>query len=1214
MPASIDGDIIWAPENSHYRAHVTWPTQHQNVTLTTPPYTNSGTAHDFSPRPCHDLTATITPNRIPRFESDHEAVAVIHFGGTPIADERIWSVRISTSTGDSHWYEIERTAGTLPDDYEFQLRAGVSYTVRLMVMTYTAAPVSAMLFAVDICYVDGGRIEAMEPIEINVISPISLVECPGSLLVVDVEANIELPVPSCGYDDVGMDYMIPVIRRNMFTHRFVIGGVDINASPDLLILTFDFGLNGVATTNDLRDIVTMRLYPSAAHFRVLDPEPFDDAVHFGGSTNADPYHCEASGHRLNLTLINHTPFGYLINVAGMTAIGHPFSGERRFSTSEVMPPSITDPKPITVTVTLHQGDGAADVVRRMCPDRILQYAVPPYLSTVARVTAMAVADTEDHHEMCQGKRLFQISTDMPTPNPLLYFTQNDPDLGTGQVMDGGSYYLTVGRAASVILYIHHSVDNHHIGVTTGCTIEIPASEFAAHWVPASPTATMASSKPSGCHPVGASQITSGTGELLVATAAAQTVQLLGPRGTIYHSGYPTVPPGGKYLYQQLSTGIYTMRVSATTTSPAGETVPVEVVCTRETAMVVANTAEYSDIVDTDETSYGNHKMVCPRELYGGTHAWQSYMNIVFKESFSERWIDNPDNTLVVNIWNQDALQYDTAVLYKEMDDDRQRASYMLPTPGTYIAEVRVIEGQQGAECRYYLPPLVVEEPMFERGDFLVDVRRYPTCTDASNGVLEISHPPGVNPEGVSISRCTRWDTGESCAHDLEVVRQDDQSLVIRDIPFMTTLTLEYDIMGACRFEETYRVLPHPSTHPTNIHIQYKPSCTQTQRLVPMARDPYTQELVELYKTPSVDFAWIFYDAQGTRVGESTAPWVVIDSPDMHAADTALLRVRYNGICETTATFDINEQTIFTPPTVVFDPLVAPASSSDGLPHLSMPVFCPGTNDAVVGARITPAMDEHGTLSLSVGDDEADYNTVPLSQPRPDIVLLANVPPGTYELIYTVSNTHFDIECTATDSITIPRKDHYAVLSHITVEAAKCSGGLASARLEKHPECSGDSEIDVFTADMVPSADRVYIKDAGFGSTVITDVPDGHIITVSIPYPDRYRYRQADFCPEPLRIDFHKTAPLPLLIDVPHLTHATTTIGVALHIPPWHSHAAFTWDNLQGAAAIDSPYGSVLVAGVADHPQTFRGTGRSGSGRSRFRNGSACPPGRHPDRR
>jgi hypothetical protein len=287
----------------------------------------------------------------------------------------------------------------------------------------------------------------------------------------------------------------------------------------------------------------MRLYPSAAHFRVLDPEPFDDAVHFGGSTNADPYHCEASGHRLNLTLINHTPFGYLINVAGMTAIGHPFSGERRFSTSEVMPPSITDPKPITVTVTLHQGDGAADVVRRMCPDRILQYAVPPYLSTVARVTAMAVADTEDHHEMCQGKRLFQISTDMPTPNPLLYFTQNDPDLGTGQVMDGGSYYLTVGRAASVILYIHHSVDNHHIGVTTGCTIEIPASEFAAHWVPASPTATMASSKPSGCHPVGASQITSGTGELLVATAAAQTVQLLGPRGTIYHSGYPTVAPG-----------------------------------------------------------------------------------------------------------------------------------------------------------------------------------------------------------------------------------------------------------------------------------------------------------------------------------------------------------------------------------------------------------------------------------------------------------------------------------------------------------------------------------------------------------------------------------------------------------------------------------------------------------------------------------------------
>ena len=1013
--AAFASDVIWSPAPGHYRATVDWTaTLGPGAVFATNTRAVGGPrapveaeadaeADAEAPQPCIGLEATLTAARVPRFPSDHGATAAVEMAGTPAwRGPALWAIQVRrTSPGGErdgeHWYEFDQTppameieagvwgSAPLPRAYTFKLDAGVSYAARAMAMV--RAPGFGAAFFERVCYVDAGHIDALPPVSIRVRSPVIPVECPGALVVFDVEANSpDLPVPSCGYTVTAMG---PAAKESeeeaedapeIFVRRFVLSAHE-HETPrdDLLVLTFDYGLLGAVTTHDLADIMHPGMHPS----------PAIASVAWSEITAGEEEVCAPSAYTVDVTVVNHTPFGYRVTVDAAAAVGVPGRGATVHTFDAVMPPPVTAPRgtPTEGRVVLDAG-AASSAVARVCPGWTQSYVLPPYIQTAAALV-IEPPDAAPAAALCAGKRAFRLDTGMPTPSPLAYHTLEDPDLGTTHLADGQAYLLTVGRTAPLTLHIYRTAretsgpsGTHAAETPTGCVTEIPAEAMAGHWLPPAPAVRLLSARPAAaCVRPGSSPGDTPKGELLVSVGLARpgtgtphvTLRHGDTGEPAFYAGYPLAPRDERFLFHGLAAGVYSLDA----------TIAADGVQCEATEMLVVNgdgddDGDGATVVDFAQTTHGDAIATCPRALLSGSGSGGSrlYYDIVLADAFALRGLGGGGGdgeggrNVSVSVWHKpeaggpNGVTRNDARMYKSPGDALpRRASYRFPGPGEYIAAIHVSAEEE--TCRYHLPPVRVREPAFDESAFIMTIDRLPTCATSSDGALRLVHPPELRAVA-SIAACTRWDTGAPCAAAIDMREVGPGVLALDGVPFVAVLDIEYDILGACRYTSHHRLLPPADTHPVGVEIHYTPTCDAgVQTVCATQRDPHTAADVRLRRHAGVEIAWT---ADGAPVGDGDGDGELRLTRDAAAAVAGAdvrLRVSYRGgACESVAPsrtiVDAQQQPQQTneeegaialqwPPTIAIDHLA---------PHegrLSLPVHCPGAADAVLVARLDPPM-------------------------------------------------------------------------------------------------------------------------------------------------------------------------------------------------------------------------------------------------------------------
>lgn len=790
-------------------------------------------------------------------------------------------------------------------------------------------------------------------------------------------------------------------------------------------------------------------------------------------------------------------------------------------------------------------------------------------------------DWGTHDLICSGKRLFRLVFDS-SGDKLTYKSENDPDIGSVVLVDGLVFALTAKRPEGVTaIGYFNPMSSQYMGVKLNdCASVIePPSKGKLVWAFEMPHIRVMSSYESSCGTKDKESLlvrmqrpqkqqTAEVGGFIIKVddtlgnfaGGVQTYALSVESANthvpvIARTKNPWMPMmnsatafKGSLVYSGLDSGAYVAKLSVTDflINSTGYTCH-----TRELLFVEPATKAFAidDIVDMDKTSAGEKSILCPKNMYADANSWLEYYTLMLNSEFVDS-DDAKNKELTVNIWEKTTSELVKTAQLVTKTKIEGVLRYRLPKPGTYVAELIMTDTKHNTQCSHHLPEYSVSEPNFDKSSFVAEVISYPTCAESKDGLIRISYPEHITDVLATPTACyLYYDPSQSCLRDIYV----DESLstqgavFVKNAPYMSRLTIAFEIHSSCVFSADYTVAPDSSNAYVLTGIDYAPTCLSRYHMFVPAFfgisdiDDYYgiteatwsvgEKLTDKQNIVSKELAYVFDPAE----------WM-----QNYGGMFMNLEVVYNGgscVTRYNVPTDGFMQRMFLTPEVTIDPILFELDKSR-----SLPVYCPNSADAVLVATVYPPLLKNANSRdrlVWLDSNGKNVSSSSVGIVNENTVIAFGLDGGkAYTLRYASG------PCVASDSVSVPEKKQYNILNHLVIESANCSGGNARAYIDKdedkHTGCS-KSEVDVFTSDMIMSyVDRKYIDDKGAGDTEFTDVPDGTIIRMKIPYDARYKSTKP-FCDALFEIDFGKVAPIPVKAFV---QNTNEPYPLKLYTPPW----------------------------------------------------------------
>lgn len=1156
--ATSSANVLFYPGPGRYGAQVSWfDTGHEQQ----PRYTTHSLeirANHTEPRPilCPSGTATATATNAPVLPTDTDGfVAVTVARADSTSAERVWSVRVAEDEVYGGWYEYARTTGLGdPPAYVHTMRAGVVYTFEIMVLT--VLPGSTNLFADNLCFMQAGRVDPLPPLRIWVQPDIEMLACEQNALLFTVMSSMPLGPPSAGYP---VDVLSETSDGKWTAYEMVIGP-NVNPYEDLhkFNLVFDMGKHGPVEFSGLSEIVDAhpaipwRSFSIARESLVLSH--MDEHTQF---EEGHAPHCGPSLHAVDLTVNSQSRLPYAVRVGSVVnEIGEGGTKSLRFQ--NLMAPPINNPEPLEVVAALMHGDSF--VLSMACPADTLFLTISPYIPITATAHLKAIDGPKDvdAESFCAGKRQYRFHRPNEDELSLRFSTLDDPDLGTRAIAFDELYDIAP-RAEPMRLYVTYSAEgggwqaSHCIAL-----VDIPEA-FAA----TPPDMTVIAKRMPACSESAQAQVA----QVILGTQPGNTITLRRDGAVFYYVGYPTTPADGYFTYRDLPIGVYDAEIVSLPEYDGAESA---YPCAVHRTVTVGNVYEPDEIFVLGERSSGTRQLLCPWSINsesGGAAQGDSH-DFELAETFA---LMHPMDTLRYRVWNSATQTVADGHLYEEAG--KTKGYYMLPEPGTYTGELTVSTAG-GGTCTYFMPDYTVVDAMYTPASFIIEVDRYPTCLHSDDGAVYIRYPENV-PVEHKIVECVGWDVDAAPCQIPESMRLSREpktgGLVVPDVPFLRTLTIQFDVMGSCRFSKTFAFPPPMFLYPHISEIVYEPSCDRMHDLYAVHTDQ-NNHTHHGAATATTVYAWTVrpLGARHSAAHEYNSHAIVVDSLTTTGYSVDV-EVRYNdGRCVSTAHLDLRPEDMFHPPTVAFKPMKMNSAAQ------SLPVFCPGASDGQLVAELDPPQEPGTTVVWA--KNAVNMNVGNISFPRPDLTMAHSLGSGTYVVMYALTSERWGLSCVAEDQITIHPKTRYNSEALIRVHNAPCNGGLGSAEiLPVNNRDLLEPEFALFRSSMVADQEsRAYIGDTGSGSSKITGVPNGHTMRLLIAYPDTYVHRPAPFCAVPLDITFARAAPIPSIVVSPILVAPVSY--VAVRIPSWVENAELAW-NLDEAALVPASHARTTIATI-----------------------------------
>ena len=1051
---------------------------------------------------CSQKHVSLTHNHLPRFPTDHTAfadIAIIHK-----QENYVYSLQIIKNGVVGNWLQIRRVVTSI------LLESGTHYRFTVMVQQKNSVE-SALVTSV--CYDSAGQINPLPEISIDILSPINIVSCDDSVLVVfkattNTPSELSGVVPFAYNEDIHID----IYSRSDFI--YIAGPLNPEYLEayvtGALVLEFKFGTQGQVVVNTLDEILTNKLYVFETSLLTLNEQGYD--------------------YKSSRILAN-TCKPHVIN------------------TLEAAPSS--DCVPLAAHFEVVEDD---------------------------------YKNWNNHDIICNGKRLFRIVFDISS-SKLTYKTNNDRDLGSTVLTDNAVFALDAKRDDPVYVYSYYNpLSSKYMGVEIKQCIGTlsPPSKDKLVWSFNMPQIKILSSYESSCgikdkqsllmRIQKPQQQTSQIGGFILQVAddlgnfagGVQTYTLSLESAVtrvpvIARSKSPWFPmqstaakKKGALIYSGLDSGAYVAKLAVTDflINATGYTCN-----TREMLFVEPTTDAFSldDIIDFNETSTGAKSTLCPKDMYADTNSWLQYYQLTLNSKFINKYADN--KVLTVNIWEKttSALIKSTQMITPTHVETSQQLR--LPRPGTYIAELILLNTKHNTQCSHHLPEYKISDPQFDRSSFVAEVINYPTCADSDDGLIRISYPSYITDVIATATVCQLYfNPSATCVRD--VVIDESQSsqgaIFIKNAPYMSRLSISFEIHSACVFTSDFTVVPESATAYMLTGIKYRPTCTSRFHMFePVFYNIANKHVFEDY---GINEATWSLDSDTLLSNELSyvfdpASWLSLKNLSYYTDKTIDLMITYNDR-KCTSTFSANTDEfipkMFVSPDVKIDPILFEFEKSR-----SLPVYCPHSSDAALVASVYPPLtsklEARNRLTWRVvnGNNVSSENTAILDQNT--VTAFALQGGFTYSLEYSSG------PCVAVDFVTVPEKKQFNILNHLVIENAHCSGLDGRAYIETgdksvHTGCE-QPEVSVFTSDMIISGkDRVYLDDHGSGATSFENVPDGTVIRMKIPYNPRYQSKKP-FCDALMEIDFGKISPLPVIA---YVQNTKEPYPIKLYTPRWIS--------------------------------------------------------------
>lgn len=1139
--------VLWFPAVGRYKAVLFWDTDDENVTQQMETAEYAVVHHEaYPPKLCRGIHPEITQTHIPRFEGDHEARAILHINYTDHDESnpslrRVWSVQLTTDGKRSSWYEYDRTdANISPRPYPLQLNRAFDHEVQVMVLV--EAPSATNIFVGSACYINAGTVPAIDQARVTIVNPVHIITCPKSLIVFTVASNIVLPRPTSGY-------IIDILDENkqspLFKYTYAMGPFESGTdNPDMLLVQYNFGVSGKLILTDVRDNIVNGYAQYGSLTVNLDTIVVSD-THFvtatpTKTTEDNEYHCFNTPYEVSVQVDNRTPLDIEMQIQDVK-VSKPSYFRGQLAHDNITRPSMTTFSPTKVSISLDLPRDSSSL--SVCAPVETEVWVSPYIET--DITVVFPSPTNrDLDEICNGRIPIQFSFPHFDSSVVRYIAVSDQDLSSNFIVPDETYYISVSREIPVILTVYHN-----FGTTletwekTSCSVYFPSAMFKNEWIPKSADITNIVKSEPPCVGLSGDQI--GSAMVVVPRRASLVVE--GIEGKMIYNGYPGMSFDGRYFFPRLPLGYYTATSVLTSVHP---TTMKSFVCQSNASFTIGNEIPLETLIDLESSSTGTKQMKCPANMYGSSRAWREYYTLNLNPAFTSL---NPIDTMEMRVWDTTDAIMQTGNLYS--DSQGTKAVYQLPHPGKYVGALVTNRKVSSHQCLYFLPTYTISTPMYTPDDFVLEFIEYPSCTDTSDGTIRLRFPTSVSPD-VHITVCEKWSMlgpsmpGKSCLGKIHLDFVEDHEggyFIGRDVPFLAKLGVQIDIMGACRITREYTLAPSLLMYPHVSEIQVRASCSNMYVLEPVFKDPYLPDAVAqvIHNTGKTRFDWVINNKKQKEHNQ------IMTLEELKEGMTISVTI-YNdkSDCRFTAERTITAEDIVPIVSVEIDPIV---------PHEgrhSLPVFCPGAADAFLYARLSPPAHD-GTTVTWTDTQGAPVATVVT---RLDATMAHSLPAGSYQIVYTYIHKNTGQECVVSDTVTIPEKTEYNILSHIDMQPAECNGGTASARLTTGDGCLLEPEFPRFFASMVSSSNRRYIEDNGEGSDSITGVPNGHMIDVRVQYPDKYKYRPSTYCTNDLRIVFAKAAPIPVFISTPDIHEFTGLVAVSMHVPKWYGDVAIEWQE------------------------------------------------------
>jgi hypothetical protein len=714
-----------------------------------------------------------------------------------------------------------------------------------------------------------------------------------------------------------------------------------------------------------------------------------------------------------------------------------------------------------------------------------------------------------------------------SPN-LKFFVVGDPDLGTAAIRPGSVYALTYNRPDDLVVRLH-TLDDHGALLYIDRSVTVAAAAFAApHGHPTIRILSIEGLAPSCAEMAAVWPLSI---EVVFVVDDEDPESEYACAGTYMEPAPDTLPETHAAFEAEKQRVFYLQRTGI-----------FKITC-RSARFVVTHVLYLGEnIADTRAMDAASRALPCPSSMMQG----MQYATAFTLPS------TGPDESGYV--WDMQGEAYDARssahwLASGEMEFVLRGVSSAVPEIVAHIAMLSGGNDTAVFHCSRFAPPFVLEEPAFSELSFHHRVLSYPTCADGTDGVIELTHPPGVN-VAMMISRCTPGGGApEGACNSIELGASDIAAgtTLVHNVPFVHVLSIALEVADSCR-------------HVIDISMSADDANAYLVSGISISRDYATGAHVAMARTRNTHVTWLVHSEyalptsrtmSGNRYPVFTDAYVTSET----TGDTLVMPTLPQMItvisstpdmsCTSWHSADLREH-------IRTDGMRLPSIRVDAT--LSLPIFCPMEADALVVAEIRDLPDPlllatRANVSIAFSDADSDAALdLPVIVHYP-YVYVVGARPGTYIARLAYADVHGGVYVTQ-DAHMVALKNRYAVrIDTLPGDSPDTSDFVLRP--------SVNAEIDKFTADMLPSDARQYISDHGTGTTAIRGVPSGTGVDVRVRYDDE-RYMRSGACLHPLRLVSPKIyhQPPPVLVMQPDPDDTGTAI-VTVANRTWRMAKAFS---------------------------------------------------------